>query len=171
MKPASELLVAATKKAGLQMDRGKLVGSPERLNIFTIEVPPAVSGDCGPVLSYPASLSPRPAASRGSMARRRSSADGTLPTPSPLACRVAGRRPAARSRDRGPPGLDAAAFGHTHPREGQPDLGRPAPSDTGRCRPLRSASVRPSHRVGLGACLRVLLYNKPDEQTSFCLID
>ena len=38
MKPASELLVAATKQAGLQMDKGKLVGSPERLNIFTIEV-------------------------------------------------------------------------------------------------------------------------------------
>ena len=38
LKPASELLVAATKKAGLQMDRGKLVGSPEWLNIFTIEV-------------------------------------------------------------------------------------------------------------------------------------
>ena len=43
MKPASELLVAATKQAGLQMDRGKLVGSPERLNIFTIEVRPAGS--------------------------------------------------------------------------------------------------------------------------------
>lgn len=36
-KPGTKLLEAATAQAGLKMDKGKLVGSPERLNIFTLE--------------------------------------------------------------------------------------------------------------------------------------
>ena len=36
-KPGSALLIAAAAQAGLQMDKGKLIGSPERLNIFTVE--------------------------------------------------------------------------------------------------------------------------------------
>eukprot|EP00966_Prymnesium_polylepis_P063573 1474699-Prymnesium_polylepis.1 len=37
MKPGTKLLEAAVAQAGLKMDKGKLVGSPERLNIFTLE--------------------------------------------------------------------------------------------------------------------------------------
>ena len=33
----TKVMEAACKAAGLQMDRGRLVGSPERLNIFTLE--------------------------------------------------------------------------------------------------------------------------------------
>jgi len=36
-RPGSALLIAAIAQAGLQLDKGKLVGSPERLNIFTVE--------------------------------------------------------------------------------------------------------------------------------------
>ena len=32
-KPGTKLLEAAVAQAGLQMDKGKLVGSPERLNV------------------------------------------------------------------------------------------------------------------------------------------
>ena len=36
-KPVEKLLVAAVAHAGLKLDRGKLVGSPEKLNVFTCE--------------------------------------------------------------------------------------------------------------------------------------
>ena len=36
-KPVEKLIAGACKQAGLAFDKGKLVGSPERLNLFTLE--------------------------------------------------------------------------------------------------------------------------------------
>ena len=36
-KPVEKVIAGAAAHAGLKLDRGKLVGSPERLNLFTLE--------------------------------------------------------------------------------------------------------------------------------------
>ena len=36
-KPVDKVIAGAAAHAGLQIDKGKLVGSPERLNLFTLE--------------------------------------------------------------------------------------------------------------------------------------
>ena len=36
-KPVEKVIAGACAHAGLKLDKGKLVGSPERLNLFTVE--------------------------------------------------------------------------------------------------------------------------------------
>ena len=36
-KPVEKIIAGACANAGLQLDRGKLMGSPERLNLFTLD--------------------------------------------------------------------------------------------------------------------------------------
>ena len=36
-KPIEALIVSAAGQAGLRLDKGKLLGSPQRLNLFTLE--------------------------------------------------------------------------------------------------------------------------------------
>ena len=36
-KPVEKVIAGACAHAGLKLDKGKLVGSPERLNLFTLE--------------------------------------------------------------------------------------------------------------------------------------
>jgi len=36
-KPVEQMIIAATAHAGLKLDKGKLIGSPQRLNLFTLE--------------------------------------------------------------------------------------------------------------------------------------
>ena len=36
-KPVDRIIAGAASHAGLKLDKGKLVGSPERLNLFTLD--------------------------------------------------------------------------------------------------------------------------------------